>query len=98
MNCFTYAGFQCVTLPTMIACGTPLTTGKACSRSMWLSFGMNAVALVLSIFMLLSWQGFYTSGVKGDSHPHPDGVPGDGHGLADGGVRRVPAAVPDLHP
>lgn len=61
LNCFTYAGFQCVTLPTMIACGTPLTTRKACSRSMWLSFGMNAVALVLSIFMLLSWQGFYTS-------------------------------------
>ena len=28
---------------------------------MWISFAMNAVALVLSIFMLLSWQGFYTS-------------------------------------
>ena len=61
LNCFTYAGFQCVTLPTMIACGTPLTTKKACSRSMWISFVMNAVALVLSIFMLLSWQWFYTS-------------------------------------
>ena len=23
LNAFTYAGFQCVTLPTMIACGTP---------------------------------------------------------------------------
>ena len=61
LNCFTYAGFQCVTLPTMIACGTPLTTKKACSRSMWISFGMNSVALVLSIFMLISWQGMYTS-------------------------------------
>lgn len=28
---------------------------------MWISFVMNAVALVLSIFMLLSWQGMYTS-------------------------------------
>ena len=61
LNCFTYAGFQCVTLPTMIACGTPLTTKKSCARSMWISFGMNSVALVLSIFMLISWQGMYTS-------------------------------------
>ena len=61
LNCFTYAGFQCVTLPTMIACGAPLITKKACSRSMWISFVMNSVALVLSIFMLISWQGMYTS-------------------------------------
>ena len=61
LNAFTYAGFQCVTLPTMIACGTSLTNKKGCSKAMWISFVMNAVALVLSVFMLLSWQSFYTS-------------------------------------
>lgn len=64
LNSFTYAGFQCVTLPTMIACGTPLTNKKGCSKAMWISFVMNTVALVLSVFMLVSWQSFY-SGVKG---------------------------------
>lgn len=64
LNAFTYAGFQCVTLPTMIACGTPMTTRKGCSKAMGISFVMNTVALVLSIFMLLVWEGFYT-GVEG---------------------------------
>lgn len=64
LNSFTYAGFQCVTLPTMIACGTPLKDKKSCSKSMWISFVMNTVALVLSVFMLLSWQSVYT-GVEG---------------------------------
>ena len=49
LNAFTYAGFQCVTLPTMIACGTPLKGKKNCSKSMWISFVMNSVALVLSV-------------------------------------------------
>lgn len=66
LNAFTYAGFQCVTLPTMIACGTTLKNKKACSKAMWISFVMNAVALVLSIFMLLSWQSVYT-GIEGGS-------------------------------
>lgn len=61
LNALTYAGFQCVTLPTMIACGTELKTKKGCSTAMWISFAMNTVALVLSVFMLLSWQGYYTS-------------------------------------
>lgn len=64
LNSFTYAGFQCVTLPTMIACGTPLTNKKGCSKAMWISFVMNTVALVLSVFMLVSWQSFY-SGIEG---------------------------------
>lgn len=69
LNAFTYAGFQCVTLPTMIACGTPLTSKKGCSKAMWISFVMNAVALVLSIFMLLSWQSVYTSVEGGTTIP-----------------------------
>jgi len=58
---FVYAGFQCVTLPTMLACGTPLINKKSCNGAMNISFIMNAVALALSVLMLLSWQGFYTS-------------------------------------
>ena len=61
LNGFTYAAFQCVTLPTMLACGTPLINKKACDSSMWISFAMNTVALVLSVLMLLSWKSFYTS-------------------------------------
>lgn len=58
---FTYAGFQCVVIPTMIVCGAPLVTKKACANSMWISFGLNAVALVLSVFMLLGWAPVYTA-------------------------------------
>ena len=68
-NAFVYAGFQCVTLPTMIACGTPLTNRKGCGKAMWISFAMNAVALVLSIFMLQSWRGVYTAVEGGTTIP-----------------------------
>lgn len=69
LNTFTYAGFQCVTLPTMIACGTPLKGKKNCSKSMWISFVMNSVALVLSVFMLMSWKGYYSSVEGGSAIP-----------------------------
>lgn len=59
LNAFTYSGFQCVVIPTMIAVGTPLLTRKDCGRSMWFSFAMNAVALVLSVCMLLGWKSVY---------------------------------------
>lgn len=58
---FVYAGFQCVTLPTMIACGTQLVNKKACGKAMWFSFVINSLALVLSVVMLLSWESVYTS-------------------------------------
>ena len=60
-NSFVYAGFQCVTLPTMIACGTTMRSERGCSKAMWISFVMNAVALTLSIFMLMCWQGVSNS-------------------------------------
>ena len=63
-NVFVYAGFQCVTLPTLIACGTTMTNRKGCAKAMWISFAMNTVALCLSVIMLMSWQGYY-SGVEG---------------------------------
>jgi len=69
LNAFTYAGFQCVTLPTIIACGTPLKGKKNCSKSMWISFVMNSVALVLSVFMLMSWKGYYNSVEGGSTIP-----------------------------
>ena len=69
LNAFTYAGFQCVNLPTMIACGTPLKGKKNCSKSMWISFVMNSVALVLSVFMLMSWKGYYSSVEGGSTIP-----------------------------
>lgn len=69
LNAFTYAGFQCVTLPTMLACGEPLPNRKGCGKAMWLSFVMNTVALVLSIFMLLSWESVYTAAEGGTTIP-----------------------------
>ena len=68
-NAFVYAGFQCVTLPTLIACGTTMTNRKGCSKAMWISFAMNAVALCLSVMMLMSWQGHYTTVAGGTDIP-----------------------------
>ena len=59
LNAFTYAGFQCVTLPTIVACGAILPDRKSCSKAMWISFVMNAVALVLSVLMLISRKSVY---------------------------------------
>ncbi len=69
VNALTYAGFQCVTLPTMIACGTPLQDRRGCGKAMWISFAMNTVALVLSIFMLQAWQSVYMSVEGGSTIP-----------------------------
>ena len=59
LHAFTYAGFQCVVIPTMIVVGTPLVTRKNCATSMWFSFAMNAAALTLAVVMLLGWSGYY---------------------------------------
>ena len=69
LNAFTYAGFQCVTLPTMIACGTTMKNKPGCAKAMWISFVMNTVALVLSVFMLMSWQSVYTAVEGGSTIP-----------------------------
>ena len=53
----------------MIACGTPLKNRKGCGKAMWISFAMNTVALVLSIFMLLSWESVYTAVEGGTTIP-----------------------------
>lgn len=59
LHAFTYSGFQCVVIPTMIVVGTPLVTRKNCATSMWFSFVMNAIALTLAVCMLLGWTGIY---------------------------------------
>lgn len=59
LKAFQYAGFQCASIPTMVACGAALASGKECKRSMWISFAMNSVALCLSVVMLLGWQNVY---------------------------------------
>ena len=69
LHAFTYAGFQCVTLPTMVACGTTMRSKQGCAKAMWISFVMNAVALVLSVFMLMSWQSVYTAVEGGSTIP-----------------------------
>ena len=65
-NAFVYAGFQCVTLPTMVACGTIMKRRDDCAKSMWISFVLNTAALVLSVLMLLSWESVY-SAIEGGS-------------------------------
>ena len=69
LKSFQYAGFQCASIPTMIACGAVLKSCKEAAGSMWISFVMNTVALCLSIFMLLGWQSFYTSVANGTEIP-----------------------------
>lgn len=65
-NAFVYAGFQCVTLPTMAACGTIMKSRGDCAKSMWISFVLNTAALCLSVLMLLSWKDVYTA-IEGGS-------------------------------
>lgn len=60
LHAFTYSGFQCVVIPTMIMVGTPLITRKDCARSMWISFVINAMALTLAVTMLMGWTSIYS--------------------------------------
>lgn len=66
LNGFIYAGFQCVQIPAMVACGGVLKSKKEISNSMKLSCVINALALGLSVAMLLSWKSYYT-GIEGGS-------------------------------
>ncbi len=69
VNGFVYAGFQCVQLPAMISCSGVLKNSKEVSTSMKISFVINALALGLSVVMLLGWQGYYTSVEGGSTLP-----------------------------
>ncbi|NLY21514.1 MAG: hypothetical protein GXZ08_09570 [Tissierellia bacterium] len=69
MNAFVYAGFQCVTLPTMIICGKVLEDRNQVKKAMNFSFIINAIALTLSVVMLSSWNSFYSSIEGGSTLP-----------------------------
>lgn len=60
IKAFTYAGFQSVVIPTMISCGKTLENPKQVSKSMFISFVINSIALVLSVIMLLGWYAEFT--------------------------------------
>ena len=53
----------------MVACGTTMRNKQGCAKAMWISFVMNAVALVLSVFMLLCWENVYTAVDGGTTIP-----------------------------
>lgn len=88
-NAFTYAGFQCVTLPTMLACGAIFSGNKnhAEAKSMTVSFIMNTIALgagrnhadvlAINIRFKRSRHGFADS----------DDIEIDAYGLDDGNLR-----------
>ena len=69
LKAFQYAGFQCACIPTMVTCGRVLRDKSECGRSMWISFAMNAVALVLSVFVLLGWRDTYLAIEGGSTIP-----------------------------
>ncbi|MBP2025069.1 hypothetical protein [Peptoniphilus stercorisuis] len=68
-NAFVYAGFQCVTLPTMIVCGKVLKNREEVKESMRFSFLINTIALILSVIMLSSWKSFYLNIESGVTLP-----------------------------
>ena len=68
-NAFVYAGFQCVTLPTMIVCGKVLKNREEVKESMRFSFLINTIALILSVVMLSSWKSFYLNIESGVTLP-----------------------------
>ncbi len=49
-----YCGFQCVSIPAMIAASNEMST-KGTNRACFLGFLMNGIALALSAFMLSKW-------------------------------------------
>lgn len=69
LKSFQYAGFQCASIPTMVACCSVLRGRRDAGGAMWISFAMNAAALCLSIFMLLGWQGVYSAVEGGTTIP-----------------------------
>ena len=69
LKSFQYAGFQCASIPAMIGCCSVLKGDSDARGSMWISFAMNAVALTLSVFMLLGWQSVYTAVENGTTIP-----------------------------
>ncbi|MCI1930174.1 MAG: hypothetical protein LKJ13_00605 [Clostridia bacterium] len=61
---FTYAGFQSVVVPAMVACGASLKTKRNVSLACLWGFIINAAALAVSCLMLLGWYSQYMAAGK----------------------------------
>ncbi len=68
-NAVTYAGFQWVTIPGVLACGTVLQSKKACDHGMYFNLLFNCLGLGLSVLMLFSWQSYFTAVDGGTTLP-----------------------------
>ena len=64
-----YAGFQCVSIPSMLAAATTVTNNKGVKRAAVLGGLMNGLALAASALMLLTW---YPSIVAGEALTLPN--------------------------
>ncbi|MDO4977294.1 MAG: hypothetical protein Q4E53_08540 [Eubacteriales bacterium] len=69
LNGFTYAGFQWVTIPAVLACGTVLKTKSDCTKGMLFTLIFNCLGLGLSVLMLFSWASYYTAVENGTTIP-----------------------------
>ena len=97
LNAFTYAGFQCVTLPTMVACGTAHEKQKRLRQGLWIllrderrgfgSLGVHAPQLA----------GVYTSVEGGTTIPTLTVCKGHRYARHGSRVRHLPAPLPHLH-
>ena len=88
-NAFTYAGFQCVTLPTMVACG--LRQGHVdllCHEC--------RCARAVRVHAHLLARRLHRRRRRND-HPHAHGLQRHGHPCPHRSLRRVPHALPHFH-
>lgn len=69
LNAFTYAGFQWVTIPAVLACGTILTKKEDCTKGMLCTLLFNCLGLGLSVLMLFSWTSYYSAVENGTTLP-----------------------------
>ncbi len=51
-----YCGFQCVSLPAMVACCEHLTTKRSLKISSFMGFLMNGFGVALTAWMLVGWK------------------------------------------
>lgn len=68
-NGINYAAFQWVTIPGVLACGTVLKNKSECTKGMLCMLVFNVLGLGLSVLMLTSWTGYFTSVQGGTTIP-----------------------------
>lgn len=68
-NGVNYAAFQWVTIPGVLACGTILKNKEECTKGMLCMLVFNVLGLGLSVLMLTSWSGYFTSVQGGTTIP-----------------------------